>query len=183
VAAGIVLLVLAVGLFLFILVEGDSCGCLVCLVIPLAMAVAGVYLIVTDPFAKAPAGTVLGRYRGLSLADGQGVVIRTSGRPYRVAGTTGATVGLERVSGRETLRASLLTRPRGAATYQGCVKALRDAGSFGGAALAGLRPGQAWCTRDYGEYADDRSVRMIRITGVRARPARVVFDVTVWKAG
>ena len=180
-AAGVVLLVLAVGLFLFIVVEGgNSRGCLICLVIPLGLGVAGGYLIVTDPFGAKPDGAVLGTYRGLSLRDGQGWVIPTEGRPYRVEGTTGTTVALGVVSRREMLRASLLARA-GAPTYRACARALESAGTAGNAPLTAVRPGQAWCTRDYGEYADDRSVRMIRVTAVH--PARVTFDVTVWKAG
>lgn len=180
---GVVLVVLAVGLFLFIVVEGgDSWGCLACLVVPVGLAVGGVYLIVTDPFAAKPAGAVLGAYRGLSVRDGQGWVIPTDGRPYRVDGTTGTTVALGVVDRREMLRASLLTRA-GAPTYRACARALESAGTAGNAPLTALRPGQAWCTQDYGEYADNRSVRLIRITAVRPRPARVTFDVTVWKAG
>jgi len=179
---GVVLLFLAVGVAAFILVEGEgSCGCLACLIVPLAMAVAGVYLIVTDTYRTTPEGTVLGRYRGLAVGDEQGVVIPTTGRPYQVKGTSGATVGLRRVNGRETLQASRLSRPRGAPTYQGCMKAVDDSGLTSGAPLATLRPGQTWCTRDFGEYEDDRALRLLTITGVRPHPARVIFNVTVWK--
>jgi hypothetical protein len=176
---GILLIVGAVGLFGFIVVEGaDSCGCLSLLIIPVAMLGAGIYLIVSDPFESARDGTVLGDYRDIALHDGQGLVITRSARPYRVDDTSGATVAVASVDDREMLVAGILVRLRGRATFRACSAAVGEGPIANGIALTDLRAGESLCVQDSGAY---EILDLLRVTAVEARA--VVVDVTVWKGG
>lgn len=185
---GIVLIVAGVAMFFFIAVEGaDSCGCLLCLIIPVGMVVAGIYLIVSDPFFSAKHGAVVGKYRSITLHEGQGLVVQRSKPPYRVdTDPSGTTIFVKSFESSPVLVSGddVVVRVPGTPTYRRCAAAIdREVGHGGVGSFHAARGDNLCMQHATGPYPDTSILDLVHVTRVNTRLGTVTFDVTVWKSG